>query len=180
MRRDKIDDLVKVDLDTATEIIESGLYNITDKNLMYSNKPLRDLLNDNLNGSEVFLEIINTGEISIQILHTTTFEMRRSGIKQKFNWTWSDWGKTYTVTKEKLDPISEEKPIVEGWSYSELKEVLREYIRHIKGASYVDMDKGKQPAYNDLDVKAKINALVDKSRRVEIVPHNAQQMETLS
>lgn len=178
MRRDKIDDLVKVNLDTVTEIIESGLYNITNKNLTYSNKPLRDLLNNNLNGSEVFLEVINTGCISIQVLHTTTFEMRRSGIKKGFNWVWSDWGKTYTITKEKIDPISEEKPIVEGWNYNEVKEALREYIRQIKGASYIDMDKGKQPAYNDLDVKAKINALVDKSRRTEIVPHNAQQMES--
>ena len=124
MRRDKIDDLVDVDLDSVTDIIESGLYNISNKNLTYSGKSLRDLLNNKLNGSEVFLEVINTGEISIQILHASTYEMRRSGIKKGFNWVWSDWGKTYTITKEQVDPISEEKPIVEGWNYNEVKELL--------------------------------------------------------
>lgn len=178
MRRDKIDELIKTNLDTVTEVTESGLYNITNKNLTYTNKPLASLLNNTLNGSELYLEIINTGEISIQILYTTTFEMRRTGMKNKFGWKWSDWGKSYTVTKEKIDPVSNEKPEVDVWNYDEVKETLREYIKQIKGASYIDMDKGKQPAYNDLDVKAKINGLVDRSRRSEIVPHNAEQMES--
>ena len=178
MRRDFIKELEKDNLDDITEIIENGLYNITNKNLIYSGKLLRDLFNNRLNGSEVFLEIINSGEVSIQTIHTSTFEMRRSGLKKGFKWVWSDWGKTYTTTKEKIDPISNEKPIVDGWTYSELKEVLREYIRQIKGASYIDMDKGKQSAYNDLEIKNKINKLVDKERRKEIVPFDAHEMES--
>lgn len=178
MRRDLLKELTNNNLDTLTKIEESGLYNIDDKNITYNNKPLKDLLNNTLNGSELYLEIINTGTVSIQILYTTTFEMRRTGMKNRYEWVWSDWCKSYTLTKEKIDPISNEKPEIDVWNYDEVKEVLKEYIKQIKGASYMDMDKGKQSAYNDLDVKAKINDLVDRSRRTEIVPHNAEQMES--
>lgn len=178
MRRDLINTLTKTNLNDILEIRESGLYDITNKALTYNNVPLSDLLHNNLSNSEVYLEVINTGELSIQIIHTSTFEMRRSGIKQGYTWKWSDWGKTYAVTKEKIDSISNEKPDVDSWNYNEVKEALREYVKQIKGASYIDIDKGKQPAYNDIEVRAKINDLVDRSRRTEIVPHNAQQMES--
>lgn len=178
MRRDLIKELSNNNLDTLVKIEESGLYSIDDKNITYNNKLLKDLLNNSLNGSEIYLEIINTGEISIQILYTATFEMRRTGMKNNFDWRWSDWGKSYTVTKEKIDPIANEKPEVDIWNYDEVKEVLKEYIKQIKGTSYIDIDKGKQSVYNDLDIKAKINDLVERSRRSEIVPYNAEQMES--
>lgn len=177
MRRDQINELRKTNLDELIEVRDSGLYDVVNKNVTYNNKSINSLLDNKFNQSETYLEIKNTKTISVQIIHTSTYDIRRTGIKNNYKYKWSGWCKSLETSTENLDSLSELKNATNVYTYDEVKEVLKRHIKSIKGASYIDMDKGKQPAYNDIAVKESISRLVNKDRRTELVPHNAETTE---
>ena len=179
MRRDQINTLKNTNLDTVIEVRDSGLYAVENKDIYYNgSKTLQDLLDNKFKQSETYIEIKNTPNISIQIIHTSTYEVKRTGIKGKFKYKWTDWCKTLETSIENPDSLSTIKRNTNLSSFADVKESLKNYIKSIKGASYIDIDKGKQSVYNDLELKRLISKLVDKSRRNEIVPHDAVVTES--
>ena len=101
MRRDQINTLKNTNLDTVIEVRDSGLYAVENKDIYYNgSKTLQDLLDNKFKQSETYIEIKNTPNISIQIIHTSTYEVKRTGIKGKFKYKWTDWCKTLETSIE--------------------------------------------------------------------------------
>lgn len=163
-KNSNLTDKKNLNIDLLFKIEDSGIYDIEINSTLMNQYALEE--------SSGQLEVTATTNFCIQRFKCLSIEF----IRYRRNNTWTDWEKVMSLD----NPVITTNNGVTAYDNNNILNELQLYINKVRKDSSRSIYSGKQPLYDDSELRRAISKMVPMSREPEIVPVVNDKRDTVS
>ena len=163
-KNSNLTDKKNLNIDLLFKIEDSGIYDIEINSTLMNQYALEE--------SSGQLEVTATTNFCIQRFKCLSIEF----IRYRRNNTWTDWEKVMSLD----NPVITTNNGVTAYDNNNILNELQLYIDKVRKDSSRSIYSGKQPLYDDSELRRAISKMVPISREPEIVPVVNDKRDTVS